>query len=245
MGKREVPFIPGEVPKRPSYPLLPKGSTIIPQTADNSGVASQEEALRNLRSRGYQGPLTKSEMEIQGNTPKPSKFPLLPEGRTIQAPGSYADTSGVQPQSEAIRNLRAQGYQGPLTQEELTGLRGSTFKRIHTVGSMQSPYQSEKSALAELDRNNQAESLKVFGLDGINESEIQKAYSAFKELASRNMSILDPSTDAYGISKRFSSKYGKIMRPTSGGNISDDELLDMFKQRYLAELELKNKEIPF
>jgi hypothetical protein len=59
------------------------------------------------------------------------------------------------------------------------------------------------------------------------------------------MSILDPSTDAYGISKRFSSKYGKIMRPTSGGNISDDELLDVFKQRYLAELELKNKEIPF
>lgn len=143
IGKREAPFIPGEIPKKPSYPLLPKGSTInLPGSfADTSGIASQEEAIQNLRAQGYKGTLTKAELSAAQDFQKSQQRGVLrlPEGSGRTEGGSItpivADSSGIMSQEQAVKNLRAQGYQGPLTQEELTGLQGSTFKRIHTINN--------------------------------------------------------------------------------------------------------------
>jgi hypothetical protein len=133
--------------RKPAVPRLPAGSgvtegnTIIPQTRDTSGVVSQEEAVRNLRNQGYSGPLTQAELSAAQDFQKSQQRGVLrlPEGSGRTEGGSItpivADSSGIMSQEQAIKNLRAQGYQGPLTMEELTGLQGSTFKRIHSMNN--------------------------------------------------------------------------------------------------------------
>lgn len=184
MGKREAPFIPGEIPKKPSYPLLPKGSTI------------------NL-------------------------------------PGSFADTSGVASQEEAIQNLRAQGYKGPLTQEEMQGLKGSAFKRVNTFNGMtESMFDAQRQQAA---KNN---ALKSFNLPDVNESEAQRAYQVFKTFADRSRKAADQDFDAERLKTAVGGlTYGDIMRPTGGGNLTDDELLQAFKERYVAEKGIKKSNI--
>ena len=129
------------VPRLPAGSGVTEGNTIIPQTRDTSGVVSQEEAVRNLRNQGYSGPLTQAELSAAQDFQKSQQRGVLrlPEGSGRTEGGSItpivADSSGIMSQEQAIKNLRAQGYQGPLTMEELTGLQGSTFKRIHSMNN--------------------------------------------------------------------------------------------------------------
>lgn len=82
-------------------------------------------ALRNPQNAKLLMSLGRQETPfIPGAIPKRPSFPMLPEGSTVNLPGSFSNTSGVQSQQKAVENLRSQGFQGPLTQEDFSALRG-------------------------------------------------------------------------------------------------------------------------
>lgn len=90
------------------------------------------------------------------------------------------------------------------------------------------------------------EAIQSFNLPDMNEQEAQNAYTAFKFLADRSKTLMDPSFDAASLQKKFGSlKYGQILRPTSGGNLTDDEFLGALKTRYAAEKSLGKSNIVY
>jgi len=130
-------------------PFGPMGSIVSGKIAQKLGDLQNDPFLRSsLERQGvdlskYLSPqearVRSAAEDLMSAKFRKSVVPRLPAGSGVTEGNTIIpqtrDTSGVVSQEEAVKNLRAQGYQGPLTQEELTGLQGSTFKRIHTINN--------------------------------------------------------------------------------------------------------------
>lgn len=157
----------------------------------------------------------------------PGQSVIAAEGRTLPKPVPKPIKSGILTQKQAVAQLKSEGYTGPLTKQEIKQANDQAV----------SDARFEEDLLRQLKK----ETSQPFNIQGMNEDEVQLAYARFKSLANRSKKTLDPSVDAAALLKQIGVlKYGKLMRPTAGGNLTDDELLDVFKSRFLLE-----QEVPF
>lgn len=194
-----------------NMPRLPAPAPSLPTAQDTSGIVP-----------GYT-PKQGVQVMRPGQKALPPGMSVIEANRRSLPQQSYTPTkSGILSQKQAVSQLKSEGYTGPLTKREMK----------ESGEQAMSDAQYEKDLVQQLKKD----SYQAFNIQGINEDEIQLAYARFKALANRSNSTLDPSVDAATLQKRLGTiKYGKLMRPTSGGNLTDDELLDLFKNRFLAE----------
>lgn len=200
-------------------------------------ISTQEKAVResaeSLMSSRFRKPLPQLPEPKPANKATGLEAPVTPQVIPL---GPRSVESKVMSQEEAISRLREGGWQGPLSQEDFRALRGkgafATMSKLYE-GDENSFYhqqalKAEKEALSE------------FSLPGVNQTEAKKAYKVYKSIADRFAGASDEYFDAQSLLKRYGrEKYQQIMRPLGGGELTDDELLTAFKERFRNEKRLR------
>jgi hypothetical protein len=197
---------------------------------DLSGFVQPGQSLRDETAQAL-GARTRANLTGEG---KPK---MLPPPSAIYAPAQTSTGPKLMSQRDAREALRSTGTL-PSEEEIRTAMSGSPLKRMELLQRVQSVNERDVARAGQREMSE----LNQFS------SELESGYSSFKKMASRSPAVLDEAFDAYSLENKVGSKGYRDIIASSGSDLSDDEILSMFKSRLLRERsanELRNKQSPY